>query len=177
MKTDLAVPESDVLIATTIFLIERDVVPYRFSVAAGRGLDSTEAVSRLRKAFAAIGREPEFAGNGADILGVSESEWWAIECKGAGSGKPQTQRNNFDRALASTVSYFEEAPLDVPAQFEKATVCLGLALPTTPAYLRELHRRVRLPLRRCLNLWVLLYESESKTIRAVAPTETEAFSA
>jgi len=104
-------------------------------------------------------------------LSISDSEWWIIECKGAGLGKSQTQRNNFDRALASVVSYFEESPQGLGAEHQGATVCLGLALPATRAYLNELRRRVRSPLRKRLNLWVLLYELESKKIRAVPPAE------
>lgn len=177
MNANLIVTEPDVLIATTAFLIERGVTPYQFSVAAGRGLKSSGAIERLRKAFAAIGRTAVFAGTGADILGFSDSEWWVVECKGSGTGKAQTQRNNFDRALASVVSYFEEKPQGVPAEFENATVCLGLALPATRAYLNELKRRVRLPLRKRLNLWVLLYEPETSAIKAVSPKEAEPFNA
>jgi len=177
MNINFIVPEPDVLIATTVFLIERGVTPYQFSVATGRGLKTSGAIERLRKAFEAIGRVPVFAGTGADIMGISETEWWVIECKGSGAGKPQTHRNSFDRALASVVSYFEEKPQGVPSEFENATVCLGLALPATPAYLNELKRRVRLPLRKRLNLWVLLYELETSAIKAVSPEDVEAFKA
>jgi hypothetical protein len=172
MTTDFIIPEPDVLIATTAFLIKRGVIPYQFSIAAGRGIDSTGATDRLRNAFTSIGHSPRFSGNGADIIAVSNTEWWIIECKGTGSGKPQTQRNNFDRALASVVSYFEEKPQGLAADFATAIVYLGLALPASPAYLKELRRRVRSPLRKRLNLWVLLYEPESKTIKAVSPEET-----
>ena len=172
MATEAVVSEPDVLIATTVFLIERGVTPYQFSVAAGRGIDTAGAMERLRKGFAAIGRYPSFTGNGADILGISDTEWWTIECKGSGTGQPQTQRNNFDRALASVVSYFEEEPQGVPPERKRnLTVCLGLALPATRAYLNELQRRVRAPLRRRLNLWVLLYDLASRKIRAVGPND------
>lgn len=169
MSYDFTVAEQDVLIATTVFLVQRGVTPYQFSVAAGRGVDTSGTTERLRKAFAAIA--PRFSGDGPDILGISESEWWVVECKGAGFGKPPTQRNNFDRALASVVSYFEEKPQGFPPEFENAKVYLGLALPATRAYLNELRRRVRSPLRTRLNLWVLLYELESKSVRAVSPEE------
>ena len=169
MAADGIVPEPDVLIATTVFLIERGVVPYRFSVAAGRGIDTSGATARLNQAYAAVGRNPSFSGNGADILALSDSEWWVVECKGSGAGQPQTQRNNFDRALASVVSYFEDQPQGLPTDSQNVKVCLGLALPATRAYLNELQRRVRSPLRKRLNLWVLLYELASKKIRAVAP--------
>jgi len=177
MNTNFIVSEPDVLIATTVFLIERGVIPYQFSVAAGRGLKTSGAIERLRKAFAVIGGEPSFTATGADILGISKSEWWVVECKGSGTGKPQTQRTHFDRALASVVSYFEETPQGVPAEFGNATVYLGLALPGTRAYLNELRRRVRLPLRRRLNLWVLLYEPETSAIKAISPKEAEPFNA
>lgn len=172
MATEHIISEPDVLIATTLFLIERGVSPYQFSVAAGRGINTAGATDRLNRAFAAIGRSPSFVGNGADILGASDAEWWAVECKGSGAGKPQTQRNNFDRALASVVSYFEEQPPQaVPDGQKNLKVCLGLALPATSAYLHELQRRVRSPLRKRLNLWVLLYEPTSREIRAVSPDD------
>lgn len=169
---DLIIREGDILVAATVFLVQRGLVPYQFSVAAGRGLNNTDTIKRLRDAFASIGHpSPDFTGNGADILAVSEEEWWAIECKGSGAGQPQTQRNNFDRALASVVSYYEEKPRGLPANFANATVFIGLALPATKAYLNELRRRVRTPLRKRLNLWVLLYQPDSKLIRAVSPEE------
>jgi hypothetical protein len=172
MTNDLIRPEGDVLVAATVFLVQRGLVPYQFSIAAGRGLDSTDTINRLRSAFASIGRSyPNFSGNGADILAVSESEWWAVECKGCGAGQPQTQRNNFDRALASVVSYFTDKPEGLPTHFSNVTVFLALALPATRAYLKELKRRVRIPLRKHLNLWVLLYEPDSKAVRAVSPEE------
>lgn len=171
MATELIVAEPDVLIATTVFLIERGAVPYQFSVAAGKGIDTSGATERLNKAYAAIGRSPRFSGNGADILAISDTEWWIVECKGSGTGQPQTQRNNFDRALASVVSYFEDQPQGVADEQKNRSVCLGLALPGTRAYLNELQRRVRSALRRRLNLWVLLYEPTSRKIRAVSPSE------
>jgi len=96
------------LVATTIFLLQRGLVPYQFSVAAGQGLKRTDMTSHLRQVFASIGHSPNFTGKGADILAISKNEWWAVECKGSGAGKAQTQRNNFDRAFASVVFYYEE---------------------------------------------------------------------
>jgi len=168
MSDHLLIPEPDVLLATTVYLMERGTMPYQFSVAVGKGIDTGSMLGRLRKAFTSAG----FSGNGADILAISETEWWAVECKGAGSGAPQTQRNNFDRALASVVTYFEDKPQGLPPEYASAKTHLGLALPATNAYLRELKRRVRQPLRERLNLWVLLYDPDTKTIRPVAPSES-----
>ena len=55
-----------------------------------------------------------------------------------------TQRNNFDRALASVVSYYTDSLPIMPddlAVLRGAVPHLGLALPETPDYLRELRRR------------------------------------
>ncbi len=171
MANNSIVSEGDVLVATTAFLVQRGLVPYQFSVAVGRGLKSTDTTAHLRQIFASIGLSPNFTGNGADILAVSENEWWAVECKGSGAGQSQTQRNNFDRALASVVSYYEEKPRGLPVNYANATVFIALALPDTRAYLNELRKRVRMPLRKCLNLWVLLYQCDSKLIRAVGPDQ------
>jgi len=130
------VPEIEVLVATVQWLQERKVLPYQFSVAQGEGID----------------------------LGASQKQ--VIEAKGAGKGGKQTQRTNFDRALASVVSYYTDT---VPNETPDARPCLGLALPATPIYTSELRRRVQKPLRRQLNLWVLLYEPESREIRAFSP--------
>lgn len=171
----MEIEENDVLYATVQFLIkERKTLPYQISPATGRGIDPEPTKAIIRKLYESIGREPPFVGIGPDIVAASESEWWYIECKGAGTGKPSTQRNNFDRALASVVSYYEDSP-QVPPGFpgleqwaRGSTVFLGLALPATAEYLRLLEKRVRPPLRQRLNLWVLLYEHSS--IRAVAPS-------
>jgi hypothetical protein len=171
------VPEIDVLVAVALWLHERKLLPYQFSVAHGSGIDSPANQERLRLALKNAG-VPEgavhFEAHGPDACAVSRREWWQIECKGAGSGAPSTQRNNFDGALASAVSYFEDSAPTLEgdlAPLSEAQPHLGLALPLTHHYLRELKRRVREPLRRRLNLWVLLYESASRTIRPVAPHE------
>ena len=92
--------------------------------------------------------EPKFEASGPDIVVVSDDLCWKIECKGCGTGKPSTQRNNFDRALASAVSCYED----------RRPVTLGLALPASEQYKKLLETRAGTPLRTRLNLWVLLYD-------------------
>ena len=174
MTNPNSVSEGCVLIATTKYLLtERKVLPYQFSVASGRGVDYESPKAEIEALFQTTGRAPTFVGSGPDIIAVSDKEWWCVECKGVGGGKPATQRNNFDRALSSVVSYYEVGP-QVPAQWDDWTkdskVFLGLALPASEQYLRLLERRVRPSLRRRLNLWVLLYEQSR--IRALAPAES-----
>ena len=100
--------------------------------------------------------------------------WWLsrrqsfgkLSARRAGGGKQSTQRNNFDRALASAVSYFKDSD-ETPNHHTR----LGLALPATPTYLHLLNERVRKPLRKRLNLWVLLFDPLTKSICAVSPDE------
>ncbi len=113
----------------------------------------------------------QFVNHGPDFLGISKGEFWQVECKGAGTGVQSTQRNNFDRALSSAVSYFGEPVPDLPEEFaalRNAAPHVGLALPATADYLRELRRRVRQPLRQALNLWVLLYNPQTQSIATVS---------
>ncbi|MCK4347850.1 MAG: hypothetical protein KAW47_04460 [Thermoplasmatales archaeon] len=168
MDNSQIVQETDVLIATIVYLVERGVHPYRFSIPRGKGIDTESAKNRIVNASKAIGQEPSFSSQGPDISAISEKEWWHVECKGAGSGKAQTQRTNFDRALASVVSYYEDKTSS-PEPYQDAIQYLGLALPATHHYLRELKKRVRKPLRKKLNLWVLLYEIQTHLIRSISP--------
>lgn len=165
------IKETKVLIATTDFLINRGVLPYQFSVARGKGIDTSETLASLSERFRSVGFSPQFSTGGADIEAFSEKEWWRVECKGSGTGKSQTQRNNFDRALASVVTYFEAPSSSLGLDYADIRLFLGLALPASPEYLRELTQRVRIPLRKQLNLWVLLYDPNNGSIRAVEPTE------
>ena len=125
-----AVPETDVLIQTTLHLVERGLTPYQFSVPRGSGIDNASTSERLSSAFHHIGLNPSFVGSGPDIIAASEDEWWQIECKGIGNGQPATHRNNFDRALASTVSYFErESP---PSLKQRGPRTSGWRFPPRP---------------------------------------------
>ncbi len=169
--------EGEVLLATIKYLVTRSVLPYQVSVPRGQGIDAGSIKIKVKDYFKvdSTSFEPKFVSSGPDIIATSKSEWWVVECKGTGTGVPQTQRNNFDRALASVVSYYEDSPNNVPKQLQdwvkNATVFLGLALPASVQYRKELERRVRPALRQRLNLWVLLYDEQSKKICPVAPNE------
>lgn len=164
------VPEIEILIACAKWLWNyRKVYPGQASVATGKGIDLKSNKERLVKELENAGIPlPRFKNDGPDIIGSSESEFWQIECKGAGSlVDERTLRNNFDRALSSVVSYYTS----FDTANSEAKPYLGLSLPEVPKYISELRRRVRKPLRGQLNLWVLLYELKSKKIRAVGPED------
>ncbi len=90
---------------------------------------------------------------------------WRIECKGAGKGQPATQRNNFDRALASAVSYYTK---------DDGSLRIGLAIPLAERFLHEVVRgRVPGALMRRLNLRVLIANVETGDVVEIDP-ESEA---
>ena len=179
------IPEIDVLIPTALWLKDRGATPIQVSVASGRGIDTHADTTRLRKALFVAGQEHLLTTKtGPDVIALSKTELWQIECKGVGMGGKQTQRNNFDRALASTVSYFSADSTEVknrsgdPLRIvlsamieEEPKLRLGLALPATPTYLNELRRRVGKSLRKQLDLWILLLDLQDRNIRAVPPDE------
>ena len=106
-----------------------------------------------------------YSGTGPDIEGLSKDEFWRIECKGLGAGKNSTHRNNFDRALASTVSYYEDRVTEWPDH----KPIIGLALPTAPVFRSLLKSKVRRPLRGQLNLWILLFNPDDSSITPIEP--------
>ena len=166
------VPENDVLIGVARWLwTEKRVWPVNFSIAQGQGIDAAESKRRLEAAMASL-EAPEgvaefrfYSSKGPDITGVSGDEIWQIECKGIGAGKDATHRNNFDRALASTVSYYEDHVDGWPNQ----KPIIGLALPDAPIFRRLLKSKVRGSLRRRLNLWVLLFNRNDHAITPIEP--------
>lgn len=163
------VQESEVLMATTKFLFKRNLTPHQFSVARGRGIDTQATINKISNLYDK-NFQPAFVASGPDIIAISNNEWWHIECKGTGTGKKQTQRNNFDRALASVVSYFGEDRSHLEKKYKNTKQYLGLALPASPEYINELIKRVKMPLRKALNLWVLLYEPRTDSIKSIPPS-------
>lgn len=169
VSTDNSVSEIEVIIATTKFLIERDVTPYQFSIPSGQGIDYQKGKQRIAKAFEAIGHNPSFVSSGPDIIGISQTEWWHIECKGYGKGTSQTHRNNFDRALASTVSYFGSDSSVLPEEFKRTNQFLGLSLPLTDDFYHQVKSRITPELRKTLNLWILFFDVITNEIVAINP--------
>ena len=183
----MRVKENDVLIAAARWLLRRNVLPYQFSVARGQGIHYPTERARvinelpLHEFYQKLDIElPLFRNDGPDILGLDSqsflkvankqeidpenSEWWQIECKGAGEGKKSTQRNNFDRGVASVVSYYGPS-----TEFRNARPHLGFALPNTEHFKHLLKTRLRRTLRTRLDLWVLVYDSGDKSVHAVPP--------
>lgn len=164
--------ELDVLIPVAKWLLVRGVCLVKVSPVVPPGGSKYDVRRLLTDACHEAGAPTnwQISATGADIIGLSNTESWDIECKGAGTGVQSTQRNNFDRALASAVSYYggsHARAAAVPPEHRY----IGLALPATRTYRAELTRRVRSELRARLNLWVFLVNVESGQVTAVTPTD------
>ena len=137
MQTPL-IPEVDVLIAVAKWLH-----------SSGWQLEkvSTRDKNKVKTEFTAVGisiNNIEFRREGEDIRARQGDNLWRIECKGLTSGKPETVKNNFDRAVASTVSYYDQ----------RDGLRLGLALPE--GYDNFLRNKLPQALRTAINLWIFL---------------------
>jgi hypothetical protein len=157
------VPEVDVLIAVVRWLRSEDWTIESLSIARGKGINSADSKNRVKAELVKLGievRNVRFASTGEDIRAEKGGSLWRVECKGlADSMKPPTIRNQFDRALASVVSYYDHAQ----------RLQLGLALPEE--YSKHIRDRLPETLRTALNLWVFLYVSADAEIYAFAPHE------
>ena len=161
MSSD-TVPEIEVLIATSLWLHSEGWRIESVSIARGQGID-TEADKQKLRAKLSEAQVPidhvQFNSSGADITAQKDSITWRIECKGLGGGTPQTLRNNFDRTLASTVSYFDR----------RNGLIVGLAMPIDYNYISLIRSKIPQALREAINLWILLYNPDQKSIDAYAP--------
>ena len=109
-----------------------------------------------------LGIEPKkvkLLSQGEDIRAKRGSYLWRIECKGLGIDLPtSTVRNNFDMAVATTVSYYTQ----------NDGLRLGIAVPD--GYLKFLRDRVPLAFRVAVNLWIFLCASNNDVF-VFAPCE------
>ena len=154
--------ELEVLVATLVWLVRNGWTAEAISIATGHGLPSIEhQKEEVKKTLIRENASLEqlvFKAKGPDIIARSQEGVWKIECKGLGQGKAQTHRNNFDRAVASVMSYFDNPQTR-----------LGLALANDYLWVYNFSERLPLTLRQATNLWVLLLENG--TIYPYKPTE------
>ncbi len=171
------VTEPRVVLATLDWLMEQNVLPYRFSISGGTREEREALKADILNWYAGASKTrekslvPDFSQGGPDIEALSSSEWWRIECKGTGKGSPQTQSSKFNDALAGAVSYYTDKTEEIGPDLKERALFLGLALPDTDKYMKELKRKARNPLRQRLNLWILLYETSTGQIRPIPPNE------
>ncbi len=157
------VPEIDVLIAVAKWLHSNGWQLEKVSMPHGKGIDPIKNQDKLEAEFTAVGilmNSIEFRQAGEDIRARQGSNLWRIECKCLSSGTRKTDKSNFDRAIASTVSYYNQ----------RDGLRLGLALPDDEYYLRLLRNKVPQALRIAINLWVFLCLTRDEVL-VYAPAE------
>ena len=157
------VQEIDVNIAVAKWLHSNGWQLERISMPHGRGIDSIRNKAKLEAEFTAVGisiSNIEFRPTGEDIRARKDGILWRIECKSLGADLPSsTVRSQFDRALSSTVSNYNQ----------RGRLRLGLALPEE--YNKLVRGRVPQALREAINLWILLYVSADDEVVVFAPEE------
>src|SRR3990172_1886108 len=107
----------------------------------------------------------EFSSGGPGIISERGEVFFKVECKGLGEGKASTLRNNFDRALASAVSYYDRLE----------GIHLGLGFPDVPEYKNSISARLPDALRKKLNIWVFLLSEDRLNVKAFPPEEKPGF--
>jgi hypothetical protein len=152
------ITEVDVLVAVAKWLHSEGWKIKKVSPTGGG-----EGVNKVKAEFTTIGipiNSIQFSTRGEDIGATKGNVNWRIECKGFSSyAASPTIRNNFDRAIASAVSYYNK----------RDDLRLGLAVPEE--YIGLIKDRVPQALREAVNLWVLLYVSADEEVYALKPDE------
>ena len=157
------VQEIDVIIAVSKWLHSNGWQLEGISMPHGKGIDPIRNRAKLEAEFTAVGisiSNIEFRSTGEDIRARKDGILWRIESKCLSSGTRKTDKSNFDRAIASTVSYY----------IQSDGLRLGLALPDDEYYLRLLRNKVPQALRVAINLWIFLCLSHDD-ILVFAPDE------
>ena len=161
------VEEWEVLIAVAVWLVQQEAQLVRVSLPRGQPTHKTEQRIRLKEALKKAGYDAPLqeVSSGPDIVARLGDIEWKIECKGAGTGQPSTYKNNFDRGLASAVSYYTK---------DDGSLRICLAIPFAERFLHEVVRgRVPGALMRRLNLRVLIVNVETGDVVEI-DSESEA---
>ncbi len=140
------ISEVDVLIGVTKWLHKECWEIKNISLARGQGISQNKEKVKTKLANIGISvTNIKFTTRGEDIRAEQGNNIWKIECKGLSSGKSETIKNNFDRAVASTVSYYDQ----------RGNLRIGLALPE--GYNKFLREKLPKALRIAINLWVFFW--------------------
>jgi hypothetical protein len=152
--TTQPVPEIDVTCAVAIWLHSNGWQVKSVSLPRGQGINQDNQKEKLWSKFKAAGISPQkvSSSEGPDIEASCGEEMWKIECKGLGNVTPQTLKNNFDRAVASAVSYYNK----------EAGLRVGLALPES--YIPHIQQKLPQALRQAINLWIFLYITDDEVL-------------
>lgn len=159
--TTQPISEVDVLFATSLWLIKNDWQLDVISFPKGQVISSPDQLQFFKDSFESnaytLPNTVKFLTNGPDIIASKGNIKWKIECKGYSNATSQTLRNNFDRALASCVTYFDD----------NTNLRLGLALPDY--YKIDVQKRIPIALRTSLKLSIFLYNTKTQIVDHFEP--------
>ena len=158
------ITENDVLIGTALWLHENNWRIKQISMASGQNIDLVAHKQKVVTRFTQAGLKVDeimFRSNGPDIEATKGSHIIKIECKGLGNVRIQTVKNNFDRAVASAVSYYDVK--------KEPNLQIALALPEY--YLKLMKNKLSQSLREAISLWIFLYAAIDEVL-VFMPTET-----
>lgn len=116
--------ELDVILKTIEWLENNQWVISVISIPNNQKLSKNKQIEIIHSKLEELNidvNEIKFDNSGADIIALKNKIEFRIECKGIGVGVIQTQKNSFDRAVASTVSYYTK----------NENLQIGIALPKT----------------------------------------------
>lgn len=139
------VEEINVIMGTAKWLQSQGWTTESISVPHGQGLDTRMHKNQIKSIFPQV----RLSNKGPDIVAHRSEELWRIESKGLGNVAPATLKNNFDRAVASAVSYYDHKAARI-----------GLALPEE--YRKHVMKKLPQAFREAVNLWVFLYVEEEE---------------
>ena len=160
----MAIPEIDVLIATAIWLHKKGYTLESISIPKRQTMSALSQREKLYSKFTTSNiplTNGLFRPDGPDIIAHFERSSWKIECKGLGEGGNTTLRNNFDRALASAVSYYNQ----------RDGLRLGLAMAECRDYNNLIRDRIPKALREALDMWIFIYSAADDEIYVIEPSE------
>ena len=158
------VEEIDVIIAVSIWLSKNGWCVKSISIPnnqkQSRYHQKEKLINALTQANLNIA-QIEINASGPDIVAqkLDGEKLWKIECKGFGTGVIQTLKNNFDRAIASTVSYYDQ----------EDEIQIGIALPHNKIYLEFIEKKIPKPLRKVTSMWIILYDKENESVKVISP--------
>ncbi len=154
-----SIPEIDVLEKTCLYLHNAHWEIICVSVPKNQELNKFQQIDRVKSLIAKNWTDEHFQDNGADIIAQKGKTILRIECKGYNWGvNPQTIKTHFDRAIASLVSYY-----DSPNNLQ-----IGLAVPDL--YLEYIKKRLPLALRKSLNCFIFLLDTELNEVETFQPS-------
>ena len=160
--TKQLIVEAEVLAATAVWLKKNGWTLETISFPKGQEIEMSNQYpffkEYLEDNFLTIEENIIFLTNGPDIIATKDGVKIKVECKGYCNATAPTLRNNFDRALSSCVTYFDDT-----------NIKLGLAIPDY--YKKDVQKRVPVALRKALKMSIFLLNTTTNVVDHYEPTD------